>query len=108
MGGVAVASNDVATNLALYTEATNNNPWVGTALATAGKSTAVTNAGIIGKITRVWDPIMAAQRLKGDSVATPCTTAPMVSAVPHTRLGALPRVLVRLLPSLPLWAEGTW
>merc|ERR1712188_307326 len=33
--GVAVASNDVATNLALYTEATNNNPWVGTALATA-------------------------------------------------------------------------
>merc|ERR1711959_857057 len=44
--GVAVASNDVATNLELYTKApgAGNNPWVGTATGTDAKSDTITAA----------------------------------------------------------------
>merc|ERR1712224_405732 len=64
--GVAVASNDVAANLLLYTKApgAGNNPWVGTATGTAAKSDTITGA-LVGKLTKVWDPIMAAQLTEG-------------------------------------------
>merc|ERR1712144_120377 len=64
--GVALASNDVAANTLLYTQAgTTNNPWVEVAIGTAGASAAITDEAVIGKITKVWDPIMAAQLTEG-------------------------------------------
>ena len=64
--GVALASNDVAANTLLYTQAgTTNNPWVEVAIGTAGTSAAITDEAVIGKITKVWDPIMAAQLTEG-------------------------------------------
>merc|ERR1739848_665008 len=65
--GVALASNDVAANTLLYTQDGNtNNPWFGTALTGgATKSKDVTDEAVIGKVTKVWDPIMAAQLTEG-------------------------------------------
>merc|ERR1712224_898744 len=55
--GVAVATNDVAANSLLYTTAGNdNNPWMTTAFAGAKKSR---------DVTKVWDPLMAAQLTEG-------------------------------------------
>merc|ERR1712025_381959 len=64
--GVAVATNDVAANSLLYTTAGNdNNPWMTTAFAGAKKSKDVTNAAQIRDVTKVWDPLMAAQLTEG-------------------------------------------
>merc|ERR1712124_58081 len=64
--GIAVATNDVAANSLLYTTGGNdNNPWMTKAFAGAKKSKDVSTKAHVEGVTKVWDPIMAAQLTEG-------------------------------------------